>query len=140
MAIDAIGSINASKLAWGIAALAVNLGSRFVVQDMTPLQERVLSHMLFRRLVLFSIVFMATRDLLMSAGITVAAFILLDHLLDERSRYCLAPGVCGRPGTSRHTPAPSSTITRQMYMSAIDTIRRFHLQGPTKAGPNSDRK
>jgi len=93
---DVCDSINTSKLVWGMAALCVNMGSRFVIQDITPLQERIMQHALFKRLVLFCIIFLSTRDVMLSGAITAFTWVILDHLLNEASAFCLVPGACNR--------------------------------------------
>ncbi len=125
-------AINASKLAWGLSALCVNFGSRFILSDMTPTQERVLASALFKRVVLFCIVFMSTRDVMLSAALTAFAWIVLDHFLHDHSKFCLAsPRDCA---SSKKAAGGSPTvqiqpmITRQMYHNAIEIVRKFHDQ------------
>jgi hypothetical protein len=132
---DICGAINGSKLAWGAAALCVNLGARYLMQDVTPLQERIMTHFVFKRLVLFCIVFLTTRDLLMSAAITALFWILVDHLLNDSSRFCIAPGICrGRGSGGSPTMLAQPVVTRQMYMNAMRTVAMFQRQQQHHAG------
>ena len=135
--------INSSKAAWGAAALCVNFGSRFILSDMTPTQEKVLSSAAFKRVVLFCIVFMSTRDVMLSAALTAFAWIVLEHLLHDHSKFCLtssSPHVCklkakaeGDDGQPAAHPLLQTKplITRQMYHAAMETVRTFHAQQKT---------
>jgi len=136
---DVCATINGSKLLWGLAAISVNLGSRYIIQDMTKLQERVFSHPLFKRFVVFSIIFMATRDVLLSFAIAAFACIVLEHALNERSAGCIVPGVCRSPGGpvvgangtivpgDRQPPTGhiKDVVTKQMYARAVSLGQKF---------------
>lgn len=125
---DICNAINGSKLAWGFAAICVNLGSRYVIQDVTKLQESILSHALFKRFVMFCIVFMSTRDLLLSAAITAIAWVFLGYILNESSAFCLAPGLCRSRGSGGPTGQMQNLVSRQMYAKALDTVTKFQQQ------------
>ena len=86
--LDALGG---SKLFWGIATIVASIGSRFVVGELTPLQSSFLRHPAFKRAALFCIIFMPTRDILVSASLTVVASVILECILNEGSKFCLLP-------------------------------------------------
>jgi hypothetical protein len=123
---DICNTINSSKLAWGLAALCANIGSRYVIQDITQAQERVLSHAIFKRFVVFCMIFIATRDVLLSVAITTLAWILLGHILNENSGYCIAPSICRHaPANATPTSQIQNPVSRQMYGQALDIVRHF---------------
>jgi hypothetical protein len=125
---DVCNAINGSKAAWGMAAICVNLGSRFLIQDVTPLQEKIMSHALFKRFVLFCIIFIATRDVLLAAAITMLVWVILDYALNESSVFCIAPGLCRSHGIGGPTLQTQPAITRAMYAKALSIVRAFHNQ------------
>ena len=95
-------SISGSKLVWGVAALLANVGSRFIIGELTPAQQGVLKSPIVKRIVLFCMLFIPTRDVLLSVCLTVVASALLEFLLNEESKYCVLPdclrrGEGGRP-------------------------------------------
>ena len=105
-ALNVLALLNANKLLLGVSGLMVNLGSRFVMSDyMSPGQQRFMSGAVVKRLVVFCMCFVATRDLLLSAALTLAVVVLVEGLLHEGSRFCVLPGVC--------TTNPVSAITRR---------------------------
>jgi hypothetical protein len=80
-------SMSASPALWGIATLAVNLGARFVTTELTPAQQEALRHPATKRCVLFCMVFLVTRNALVSLMLTVAAVVVLEGLANEHSPF-----------------------------------------------------
>jgi hypothetical protein len=92
MLLDAINaSLSGSKLVWGAAAIVASLGSRFIISELTPGQQSVLKSAAFKRAALFAMLFLPTRDLLLSAALTVVVSVLLEVVFNENSRYCMLP-------------------------------------------------
>lgn len=88
--VSLLTALGSSKLVWGAAAVVVNLGARFL--SLTPAQQQVLQHPAFRRVVLFAIVFMATRDVVLSLALGMGLILLLEGLANEHSKFCMLPG------------------------------------------------
>ena len=100
--------------------LSMNVGSRFVMQDISQMQERALASPVAKRIVLFCMVFVATRDIIMSLIITFVLVFLMQHLLNENSPFCIVPSVVGKP---------INGVSLNEYNRAIDIIKRFELRG-----------
>ena len=83
--------INSSKLFAGIAMLVLNIGSKYIQVRFSDTQEAALRSALTREVLIFAIVFTATRDLLLSIGMTAAFVVLSDHVLSDRSQYSVLP-------------------------------------------------
>ena len=124
---DICNAINGSKVAWALSAMCVNMGSRFIIQEMTPLQVQVFSHPVFKRIVIFCIVFIATRDILLAAAFALLAWIVLEHILHENSVFCIAPGMCRLAGQGGTTVPVQPVVTRSMYAKALETVRSFDV-------------
>ena len=73
----------------GLLIILMNVGSRYVSQDMPKTVEIMLRHPLARILIIFSIVYVSTRDIEISLFITLVFIILTQHLLHEDSPYCI---------------------------------------------------
>lgn len=84
-------TLNTSKIAWGIAAIIAGFGSRFLIGELTPAQQGVLRSPVVKRVVLFCMLYLPTRDVLLAACLTVAVSALIEHLLNEGSPYCVLP-------------------------------------------------
>ena len=81
--------INESKFVIGIAMILLNIGSKYVDFKFTKSQEQLLRNGIARELLIFTIVFMGTRDILYAVILTAAFIILSEHVFNEKSEYCL---------------------------------------------------
>jgi hypothetical protein len=81
--------INESKLMIGIAMILLNVGSKYVDFKFTKAQEQMLRKGLAREIIIFTIVFMGTRDIMYAILLTAAFIILSETLFNEKSEYCL---------------------------------------------------
>jgi hypothetical protein len=86
-----IHPINSSKLFAGILMILMNVGSKYIEIGLTKTQEHALRNGLGREIVIFCVVFLGTRDLLLSIIMTSAFIILSDHIFNEKSRFCVMP-------------------------------------------------
>jgi hypothetical protein len=82
-----IMSLNSSKFFAGILMLVVNIGSRYVTIQFSKSQEEYIKNLLLREFLIFSIVWMATRDIMLTASFVILA----DYILNENSTYCCIP-------------------------------------------------
>lgn len=88
---NTLGSINTSKIFWGVSMLMLNFGARYVVADLGKTHELILSHEITKKLIVLCLFFVATRDILMSFILTVAYIVVIDGILHEKRRFCLVP-------------------------------------------------
>lgn len=119
-----------SKLVWGVASVLINLGSRFIIMDMTPAQQKVFGHPIFKRVVIFSLIFMTTRDILLSAALATGVIIVLEGLLNEHSQFCALPAsMCG-PQTAAHTPMTPLLPGTALFHRGGQLARALHPSMP----------
>ena len=81
--------INESKFVIGIAMILLNIGSKYVDFKFTKSQEQMLRNGIAREILIFTIVFMGTRDILYAILLTAAFIILSEYIFNEKSEYCL---------------------------------------------------
>jgi len=84
-------SINESKILAGLAMLAVNIGSKYVEIKFTKFQEHYLRNSIIREMLIFSLIFMATHDIVLSILMTAAFTILSNYAFNEHSQLCIIP-------------------------------------------------
>ena len=60
---DIFDSISRSPVMIGFAVLTINLSGRFLANDITRYDEKVLNNKLMKKLTIFSIAFLSTRDI-----------------------------------------------------------------------------
>ena len=86
-----INVINNNKLLLGITMILFNMGSKYLILDLSKNQEQFLKSTIVRRLTLFSIFFIATHDLITSLILT-ASFVVLAHgIFNQDSRLYILP-------------------------------------------------
>jgi len=86
-----LNKINNSKLFAGFVMILLNIGSRFVKIEVTKSQEKYLKKSLGRHLMIFAVTWLGTRDILIALTITAMFNVLIDYLLNEKSRFCVIP-------------------------------------------------
>ena len=75
----------------GIAMIILNLGSKYIVNDLTFIQNKILASSVMKILTLFSLVFIATHSIQVSFLITGVYYIFMKVLLNENSSLCILP-------------------------------------------------
>ena len=83
--------LNNSKLFAGIIMILLNLGSRYIVMELSETHEEFLNNVIIRRIIVFTVVFTATRDIITSLILTGAFVILVSGLFNEDSKFCILP-------------------------------------------------
>lgn len=86
-----VASLNNSKFILGVTMLLLNVGSRYVELGFSKTQEQALRSGLGREIFILAVVFMGTRDIVISVLMTAAFIILSDYALNERSNFCILP-------------------------------------------------
>jgi hypothetical protein len=96
-------AVNANPYFIGFMMLALNLGGRFIGLELTRAQETFLQNVWVRRLLIFVVLFMGTRNILVAFWMWLAVVFLLGYVLNENSSMCIfgtgLPGSkCGGAG------------------------------------------
>ena len=86
-----IGSLNSSKFFAGVMMILLNIGSKYITVKLSKSQEAYLRNYVLRELLIFAIVFTATKDVYISLILTAVFFVLTQHLFNEESRVCILP-------------------------------------------------
>lgn len=86
-----VSPINNSPYLAGIAMIILNIGSKYVEMGFSKTQEQALKAGIAREILIFSMLFMATKDVIISILMTAAFNILSDHLLNDQSSLCIMP-------------------------------------------------
>ena len=86
-----IQSLNQSKYFYGILMILLNIGAKYIEIDIPKHHKKILSSKLIRRILIFTVAFIATRDFVVSLVITAAFIILVLNLFNNESQYCILP-------------------------------------------------
>lgn len=73
----------------GVMMLILNLGGRFISLEVTKGQETFFQNPWFRRFLIFTVLFVATRNILVSALMTFVITLFIGYLFNENSSLCL---------------------------------------------------
>jgi len=82
-------AVNTNPYFIGLMMLLLNLGGRFLALEITKGQEKFLSQPIVRRFFLFAVLFVATRNFVIAAGLAIIVIIMLGYLFNEHSELCL---------------------------------------------------
>jgi len=84
-------SLNENKYFYAMAMILFNIGARYIEIDLDEDHKKFLSSTVVRRLLIFTMAFVATRDIVASLIITASFVIIVLNLFNKTSRYCLLP-------------------------------------------------
>lgn len=82
---DALVSLNDNKFFLGIMMIVLNIGSRHLVDEFSANPEEYSRNLVLRRIAIFAVCFVGTRDIVTSIVLT-AAFIIISTGVSLRSR------------------------------------------------------
>jgi len=87
---EIFNTLNNSNFFIGIMMILLNIGSKYIEVDLQS-HKQLLNSTIMRRLVIFTIVFIATKDVLTSLIVTAVFIILVLNLFNSDSKYCILP-------------------------------------------------
>jgi hypothetical protein len=87
-------AINTNPYFIGLMMLLLNLGGRFLGMEISKEQEKIFQNPWVRRALVFTVLFVATRNVFVAAIMTVFVLLVLSFLLNENSDLCLWKDSC----------------------------------------------
>jgi hypothetical protein len=116
----AIMALNSNPYFIGTMMLLLNLGGRFISMEMSRSQEQFFQNPWIRRLLIFTVLFVGTRNVLVAFWMTLIIVLLIGYLFNENSSLCLfhlgADGAsCADKDPATGAPRPTiSQVQAQM--------------------------
>lgn len=89
--IEHLHALNNSKFFAGVIMLIMNIGSKYITLELSKTQEDYVKYTLGRQILVFSILWMGTRDIIVALILTCVFVVFADYLLNDNSKYCLIP-------------------------------------------------
>lgn len=77
--------LSENKMFIGIIMVLVNIGARFIIEELNDDQRAFVKSDMFRRLIIFCSVFMATRDILTALAVTIVFIIVLHEVFESET-------------------------------------------------------
>lgn len=87
-------AINTNPYFIGLMMLLLNLGGRFLGMEISKEQEKVFQNPWVRRALVFTVLFVATRNVFVAGIMTIFVLLFLSFLLNENSELCLWKDSC----------------------------------------------
>jgi hypothetical protein len=114
-----------NKLFSGCIMLLTNIGGKYLAIDLPENMEKIFSkYFILRLLVLFSIFFMATRDIKTSILLSLLFFIVIKFFINEKSSFCLI--------SSEDIKKTNKKISQDEYNKAKNIINKYHIENDNK--------
>lgn len=84
-------NINESKILAALAMLLLNIGSKYIELKISDSQAEYMRNEIGREILIFAMVFVGTKDIILSIIVTAAFIILANTVFHEESNYCILP-------------------------------------------------
>jgi hypothetical protein len=127
----------------GLMMLILNLGGRFISLEVTKKQEQFLQQPWVRRVLIFTVLFVATRSIWVALWSTVAVVLFLGYLFNENSALCIF-GQGGKDGSKcADAPKPGEDMTPEekeilQRLSAKAQRYQTNASASTSSGSNKN--
>ena len=125
LAIASMG-LNGNKYILGLMILLINLGARYIGNEVGDFMHKVLNHKFARRFLIFLVLWMGTRDLVVAGVITITFIVLVNTVFNENSDFCILP------------VTNNSDITKEEFQLAKQIVAKYELANPQQNLPNSN--
>ncbi len=113
-----IQNLNHSKFFAGILMILMNLGSKYISLELSETQDEFFSNIVIRRIMIFVVIFIATKDIIVSLIITSCFIILVSGLFNENSKFCLIKNNCKQ----------TKVISKEQVEKAKNILKKYEMQ------------
>ena len=115
---NGINNLNNNKYFAGLAMIILNLGSKYLIMELSETQEEFMSNKIFRRFIIFTVAFIATKDIVVSLIMTGIFVILVSKIFNENSKYSII----------KKKKKIFKQISKQDYEKALKLKELYELQ------------
>jgi hypothetical protein len=123
----------------GIMMLILNLGGRFISLEVTKKQEQFLQLPWVRRILIFTVLFVATRSIWVAFWTTVMVVLLLGYLFNENSALCVFNGgINGSKCADKPNPADEMTPEEKEILHRLSSKAQRYQTNGSGAGANKN--
>jgi len=124
---NAVSSLNSSTFFAGIMMICLNIGSRYIQLNLDESTESYIKYALTKEILVFTISWMATRNIYSALVLTAIFVVLADFILNEKSKYCLLPKKFIK-SRKLGEYTNNKIITDKEYSDAIDLVEKYKTQ------------
>lgn len=117
---DILLNLSNNKLFGGCIMLLTNIGGKYLAIELPTNIDKIFSNSaILRYMVLFSIFFMATRDIKNSILLTLLFFIIIKFFINEKSTFCLIK-------------SEEKKISQEEFEKAKNLVEKYYLDNGNK--------
>jgi hypothetical protein len=124
---EKILNLNTSKMFAGLMIITLNIASKFVTFKFGKTTEMYLKYTFSRQILVFAMAWMGTRDIYVSAGLTLFFIFIFDFLFNENSSLCILPNQF-----KEYYHNMDEDISHDDYVKAKSTVEKYVEQKETK--------
>lgn len=114
-----INEFNNNKYVYGFLMILLNIGARYIEMDLVKSHKEFLSSKMLRRLLIFTVAFIGTRDLVASLIITATFIIFVLNLFNVDSKYYVLPNSIKKLDTNN-----DGVISPEEIKNAYDLLQK----------------
>jgi hypothetical protein len=125
------GSFNTNTYFIGLMMIILNLGGRHLPTSLTTEQDKALQHPWVRRILLFVVIFVATRNVFTAFWMSITVILLLGYLTNESSRFYIF-GKPLEPPPILPSPEGLNSEENEIFKKLQEKSKRFeeHFKKP----------
>ena len=124
---NAISSLNSSTFFAGLMMICLNIGSRYIQLNLDESTESYIKYALTKEILVFTISWMATRNIYSALVLTAVFVVLADFALNEKSKYCILPkDFIKSRKLGEYTN--NKVITEKEYSDAMEIVEKYKTQ------------
>ena len=124
---NAINSLNSSTFFAGLMMICLNIGSRYIQLNLDESTESYIKYALTKEILVFTISWMATRNIYSALVLTAVFVVLADFALNEKSKYCILPkDFIKSRKLGQYTN--NKVITEKEFNDAMDIVEKYKTQ------------
>ena len=122
---ELLDTLNTSKYFTGVMMILLNIGSRFVEIKLSDSMESYIKYNIAREVLIFTMAWMGTRDIIVAFLLTAAFVVLSEFLLNSNSKFCLLSNKYKRMNVDTNQ---DGIITDAEINKAIETLEKAKKQ------------
>jgi hypothetical protein len=132
-------SFNTNPYFIALFMLVMNLAGKYLAMGVTPFQDRFFQQAWFKPVLFFTVFFVATRNIFAAFWMAIGVYIVVDMLLNEKSKFFLfgrkkfAPEVEVTENEKRENTqsGPFTPEEQEIYNRLDSKMKRFQNPNPT---------
>lgn len=118
-------NLNTSTFFAGFIMIILNIGSRYINLDLNSSTETWIKYLMSKEILVFAVSWMGTRSIYYALVITACFSIIVDHLMNVDSRYCVIPSKFRDLHTmTEEKHGPEKKVTDLEISNALHTLEK----------------